>query len=391
MMALRARLVSALVGRAPAGTLDIRWPDGRASRLGGAAPGPAAAIDFKAWRAVRRGVFGGALGLAEAYLDGEWDSPDLAALVEFGARARLVGDLAHRPLLPRRLFDRLAHRRRANTRPGSRRNIAAHYDLGNAFYGLWLDPTLTYSSAVFARPDQSLDEAQTEKCRRLLALLAPRPGQRLLEIGCGWGHFARVAAKEAGVSVTAITLSREQHEFARRRMFEEGLAEKVSVELRDYRDVSERFDHVASVEMFEAVGEEYWPAFFGKLAGVLAPDGRAALQIITIDDALFPRYRRGVDFIQKYIFPGGVLPSLAAIEAVSRRAGLAWQGAAGFGQHYARTLAEWRRRFLAAWPPISALGFDERFRRMWTYYLAYCEGGFRAGNIDVKQIALAKS
>jgi cyclopropane-fatty-acyl-phospholipid synthase len=387
---LRARLIGAFLHNPPSGSLELRWPDGVVTVTAGATPGPAAVVAIHRWRAVRRALLGGALGFAEAYLDGDWDSPDLAAVIEFGAHLQRAGNLKRRPSLPQRWLDRWRHRSNANSRQGARANIAAHYDLGNTFYQHWLDETLTYSSAIFERDGQPLDEAQRNKYRRLLALLAPAPDAKLLEIGCGWGQFACLAAKEAGVKVTAITLSRAQHEFARKRVFTEGLAERVSVELCDYRDVSGKFDRIASIEMIEAVGEEYWPVFFAKLSETLAPGGRAALQAITIDDKLFPRYRRGADFIQKYVFPGGMLLSPAALKREGERAGLAWLGADGFGTHYADTLAAWRRRFIAAWDRIAALGFDERFKRLWTYYLAYCEGGFRAGNIDVRQVAFAK-
>jgi cyclopropane-fatty-acyl-phospholipid synthase len=387
---LRARLIGAFLHNPPSGSLRLRWPDGIVTVTEGTAPGPAAVVEIHRWRAVRRALLGGALGFAEAYLDHDWDSPDLAAVIEFGAHLQRAGNLKRRPSLPQRWLDLWRHRGNANSREGARANIAAHYDLGNTFYQHWLDETLTYSSAIFESAGQPLDEAQRNKYRRLLALLAPAPGAKLLEIGCGWGQFACLAAKEAGVKVTAITLSKAQHEFARKRVFTEGLAERVSIELCDYRDVSGKFDRIASIEMIEAVGEEYWPVFFAKLSDTLAPGGRAALQAITIDDTLFPRYRRGADFIQKYVFPGGMLLSPTALRREGERAGLALIGADGFGAHYADTLAVWRRRFIAAWDRIAALGFDERFKRLWTYYLAYCEGGFRAGNIDVRQVAFAK-
>ncbi|MGH7002539.1 MAG: class I SAM-dependent methyltransferase [Alphaproteobacteria bacterium] len=386
----RAWLMDAFLRDPPAGSVTLHWPDGVVTSTHGRAPGPAATVRLIRWRAVRRALLGGPVGLADAYLDGDWDSPDLAAVIEFGAHLQRAGGLKRRPSLPQRWFDRRRHQRNANSRSRARTNVAAHYDLGNAFYAQWLDETLTYSSAIFERADQPLAEAQRNKYRRVLGLLAPAPGARLLEIGCGWGQFACLAAKEAGVNVTAITLSREQHDFARRRVYEEGLTEQISVQLRDYRDVEGRFDGIASIEMIEAVGEEYWPAFFAKLSESLNPGGRAALQAITIDEALFPRYRRDADFIQKYVFPGGMLPSGAALRAVAERAGLKWLGGEGFGNHYAETLAAWRRRFLAAWDRIAAQGFDDRFKRLWTFYLAYCEGGFRARNIDVRQIAFTK-
>jgi len=386
----RAWVLNAFLREPPAGSLTLHWPDGVVNTVGVPGTGPDAVVHLRRWRAVSRSLLGGPLGLSEAYLDGDWDSPNLAAAVEFGANLQMARRLKRRAALPKWLRDRWRHRRNANSRDRARANIAAHYDLGNNFYAQWLDETLTYSSAIFERRDQPLAEAQRNKYRRVLSLLAPKPDARLLEIGCGWGQFACLAAKEARARVTAITLSREQHDFARRRVFEEGLAERISVELRDYRDVEGRFDGIASIEMIEAVGEEYWPAYFAKIAESLEPGARAAIQAITIDEALFPNYRRSADFIQKYVFPGGMLPSGDALRSEAERAGLKWIGGDGFGAHYAETLAAWRRRFLAAWDRIAAQGFDERFKRLWTYYLAYCEGGFRARNIDVRQIVFAK-
>jgi len=387
----RRAVTSWLRGKIRYGTFAVEWPDGRISRLTGTEPGPDAYLKVHRWRAVRRLLFGGTLGLAEAYMDGDWDSPDLAAAIELGALHQ--GPSKDGTLLQAwsRFTAKLHHRRRQNTRSGSKRNIAAHYDLGNTFYEAWLDPTMTYSSAVFEGADQPLETGQENKYRRLLDITGARDGDRVLEIGCGWGGFATVAAKERGVNVTALTISQEQHDYTAARVQKEGLGEKVDVQFRDYRDVTENYDHVTSIEMFEAVGEKYWPAYFGKIRDVLAPGGRAALQIITIDDTLFPRYRQSVDFIQRYVFPGGMLPSREALAQQFQKTGLKVVGDDGFGQHYARTLAEWRERFLAAWPRLTAQGFDERFKRLWTLYLAYCEGGFRAGNIDVRQIGLSRA
>lgn len=374
------------------GSLIIRWPDGKETRHVGEKAGPNAEIDVRSWRVLRRLLFGGSIGLAEGYMAGEWDSPDLAATIELGAMHRRdAAARPHRHALFQRFVNRLRHRARKNSKPGSRRNIAYHYDLGNDFYREWLDPTMTYSAAVFEDGANNLETAQIHKCRRLLDMLDAKPGERILEIGCGWGQFASIAARERGLHVTAITLSKEQHDFAAARIAAEGLADQVQIRLVDYRDIDETFDHVVSVEMFEAVGEEYWPVFFDKLRDVLKPGGRAALQIITIEDRLFEYYRRGVDFIQRYVFPGGMLPSPRILADRVRDAGLTWLKDDGFGLDYARTLAEWRRQFDAAWPRLRRLDFDERFRRMWRLYLAYCEGGFRAGNIDVRQIALTRA
>jgi cyclopropane-fatty-acyl-phospholipid synthase len=287
--------------------------------------------------------------------------------------------------------ERLRHLTRGNTRRGARRNIHAHYDLGNAFYSRWLDPTMTYSSARYERPDQPLADAQRAKYRSLAEGMGLEARHHVLEIGCGWGGFAEFAARDVGAQVTAITISQEQYDFARRRMFEQGLAERTEIRLVDYRDVEGGFDRVASIEMFEAVGERYWPAYFGKIREVLAPGGRAGLQIITIRDELFETYRSRADFIQKYVFPGGMLPSEARLRAETERAALTWTGLTRFGRDYADTLAEWGRRFEAAWEEIRELGFDERFRRLWRFYLSYCEAGFRTERTNVVQLSLAKA
>ncbi|MSP51654.1 MAG: class I SAM-dependent methyltransferase, partial [Alphaproteobacteria bacterium] len=353
-------------------------------------PGANAEVALKRWRTIYRLAFGGGVGMGEAYMDGDWESPDIAVIIALVAGNRSLADDGIRPNPIVNFLHWLRHGIHANTRAGSRRNIAAHYDLGNEFYWRWLDATMTYSSALFATKTQPLEEAQRNKCRRLLDLLGSTPGQHVLEIGSGWGGFAVLAAKERGLKVTGITLSKEQHVYAQKRAFEEGLADRVKFEIRDYRDLVAKFDHVASIEMFEAVGEAYWPIFFHKVFESVYSGGRAALQIITIDDRYFETYRSTADFIQTYIFPGGMLPSPSRLKDESAKAGLAWLGDSGFGDDYAKTLLAWRIRFESAWADIKTLGFDDRFHRMWRFYLAYCEGGFRAGSIDVKQIALAR-
>jgi cyclopropane-fatty-acyl-phospholipid synthase len=289
-----------------------------------------------------------------------------------------------------RFVARLGHMLRRNSKSGSKRNIEYHYDLGNSFYRRWLDPTMTYSSARFAHKEQDLSSAQINKYRSLAEGIDLKPEHHLLEIGSGWGGFAEYAASEIGCRVTGITISKEQLAFARERMEKKGLGDKVDIRYQDYRDVDERFDRIASIEMFEAVGEQYWPAYFDKIRNCLKPGGKAGLQIITIADRSFAAYRRRADFIQRYIFPGGMLPSPSVLKQQVQRAGLTWAGNLEFGLDYAETLRQWRERFRAAWPDIQHQGFDERFRRMWEYYLAYCEAGFRSGNIDVTQVTLAR-
>lgn len=388
------RLLVSVLRRIRRGRLTLVLPDTSQIAFAGAETGPAATLIVRNPRFVRRALLGGNIGFAEAYMDGDWETPDLAALLELICINDSIEDV-HYPQRLSLLVNRLWHWLRPNSRRGSKRNIAAHYDLGNEFYRRWLDPSMTYSSAVFpaaeataASPD--LTQAQNNKYRLICEKLALAPGQRVLEIGCGWGGFATFAAREFGAKVTAITVSKEQLAYAQARIQREGLGDKVEARFIDYRDLSGNFDRIASIEMFEAVGEKYWPAFFGKVRENLAPGGRAALQIITIADTWFDRYRRGVDFIQRYIFPGGMLPSPTALERETRRAGLILETQEYFGLHYARTLALWNQSFQRAWGDIAPLGFDTRFKRMWEFYLAYCEAGFRARTIDVTQVALVR-
>jgi cyclopropane-fatty-acyl-phospholipid synthase len=373
------------------GALEIVLPGGRVMTVTGAQAGPTARLIVRDYRFMRRVMMSGAIGFAEGYVAGEWDTPDLPALLEvfslnFDRLQRLV---AGRPLM--RLAHGLMHAMRRNTRKGSRHNIHAHYDLGNRFYEAWLDPGMTYSSALFAAPGQSLAQGQEAKYAALAQSIGLESSHHVLEIGCGWGGFAEFAAARLGAQVTGVTISRAQHDYAAKRMFEQGLADRVRIELMDYRDVQGRFDRIASIEMFEAVGEAFWPTYFGKVRDLLRPGGRAGLQIITIQDELFEDYRRQADFIQKYIFPGGMLPSEARLQQELERAGLSWQGVSRFGQDYARTLSEWAARFQESWKAIAPQGFDDRFRRLWLFYLGYCEAGFRTRRTDVIQLSLGRT
>ena len=375
------------------GRLTLVLPDGTAHQLVGSRPGHAAVLNIRSYRFASRVLRGGDIGFAEGYMAGEWDSPDLAILLE-----TLANNYDH----IRRLFDGnplvnafnwLGHKVNRNSRRGSRRNIHAHYDLGNAFYASWLDETMTYSAARFERPGQSLAEAQQATNAALARQMDLRPAHPVLEIGCGWGGFAEFAAREVGATVTGITISREQHDFARRRLFEAGLADRASVRLIDYRDVEGQFDRVASIEMFEAVGREYWPTYFRKVSSVLKPGGLAGLQVITNRGDLFEGYEERTDFIQKYVFPGGTLPSEEQLAPVVSAAGLAWRNVERFGLDYSRTLSCWARHFEAAWSGIRCVSprFDERFRRLWLFYLAYCEAGFQSGRTDVIQLTLGRT
>lgn len=419
------------LARVRQGRLTLIWPDGRRIEVTGPAPGPRAELRLHRWRPVLRLLMQGDLGLAFSYRDGDWSSPDLTALLMFGVanEAALAGVTATRG--PARWLARWRHRANANTRRGSRHNIAAHYDLGNRFYAKWLDDSMLYSSAIYggdeiaaaevsgagptakassaeatapfaptasvapsasfaasgggaaAPADGSLEAAQARRLDRIVELLDLRAGQRVLEIGCGWGTLAATLARRCGVEVVGVTLSTEQLAFAQQRAAEWGVAAQVDLRLQDYRDIQGHFDRIVSIEMIEAVGEAYWPTYFATLRDRLKPGGLAVLQAITIDEAHFERYRASPDFIQRCIFPGGMLPTPERMAQEAGRAGLGFHTEARFGRDYARTLAEWRRRFLAEWSAIEAQGFDLPFQRLWTYYLSYCEAGFLAGRVDV--------
>lgn len=385
---VRERLLRRLLARLQVGRIHVILPSGRCMTVDGIASGPEATVRIRNWRLVNRILLGGDMGVAEGYMAGDWDSPDLAALLDLSLRnERALTDLIRQPW-PVRLLARLRHALHANTPRGSRRNIAAHYDLGNAFYGHWLDETMSYSSALFESLDEPMADGQRHKYERLARALDLRPGDHVLEIGCGWGGFAEIAARDFGCRVTGLTLSREQAVFARTRMADLGLDDRVDIRIQDYRAARGTYDKIASIEMFEAVGEAYWPTYLDTLKARLAPGGRAGLQIITMDDAHFESYRRSPDFIQRYIFPGGMLPGPNAFADAVARAGLRLTDAFFFGPSYAETLRRWDVDFLAAWPEIEKLGFDERFRRMWHYYLKYCEAGFDAGRINVGQFVI---
>ena len=389
VFALLVRLLSA---NWTYGRLTLTLPNGEVHRLEGDLPGPNAVMNVLDYRFAGRVLANGDIGYAEGYMAGEWDSPHLAVLLE-----TLASNYDH----IRRLFDGnvvmlavnwAAHKLNRNSRRGSKKNITAHYDLGNAFYAAWLDRSMTYSSARFASPSEPLEVAQTRKYAALARAMDLKPGMNVLEIGCGWGGFAEYAAKEVGATVTGVTISQEQHDWARDRLFNAGLSDRTSIQLKDYRDVTGTFDRVASIEMFEAVGKEYWGAYFNKVREVLKPGGRAGLQIITIQDDLFEEYNARTDFIQKYVFPGGMLPSEARLQPVVEAAGLGWDSVDRFGIDYADTLQRWDQTFQAAWGDIRRMGgFDERFRRLWRFYLAYCEAGFRSRRTDVIQLALTRA
>ena len=371
------------------GGIEATLPDGSERRIGFRAPGPVAIVRLHSWMALVRLATSGSVGWYKAWAAGEWSSPDPVPLFElFMANAVALGDVA-RAKGPMRWVNSLAHRLRDNGQARAKRNVSAHYDLGNDFYAAWLDPSMTYSSARFM-PGDDLEAAQRRKVEMLLDRLDLKPGQRLLEIGCGWGTLAMAAARR-GVDVVGLTLSAEQKRYADEMILKSDLGNRCSIRLDDYRSVNEPFDAIASVEMVEAVGERWWPAYLDCIARNLKPGGKAALQFISIDHRLFDAYSRSADFIQAYIFPGGMLLDQIRFAALAKQRGLSWHDREGFGLDYAETLRQWRERYDAAVADSRLVGFDEEFHNLWRYYLMYCEGGFRGRGIDVAQVTLSRS
>lgn len=378
-----ARMVRRLVSGLRHGRLRVVLPSGAVIDKTGDHDGPEAAIVIRRWRTLRRVVAAGDIGFAEAYMDGDWTTPDLTAVIQLAARNSDALEPAIMGSLAMRMVNRVRHILRPNSRNGSRKNIEAHYDLGNDFYKQWLDPSMLYSSAIWADHTPDLESAQQHRLDRIREGLELKGGETVLEIGCGWGALAEHLAVEADAKVTGITLSPSQLAWAKEVAHRSGKGELIDLRIQDYRDVEGQFDRIVSIEMFEAVGEAYWPSYFNTIRERLKRGGTALLQIISIEEKRYQSYRKNADFIQKYVFPGGFLPSDSALAAEIRRAGLALSKVEHFGRSYARTLAEWRNRFRAAWPSIAPLGFDQRFQRLWDYYLSYCEAGFAEGSINV--------
>ncbi len=386
-----ARAVFRLLQGLKHGSLDVQMPDGSSAHFGlRSEDGPRAAIRLRNWNACTAALHSGDIGFAESYIAGDWTTPDLAALLKlFVANRDEIESMVYGRWWGSLLY-RVKHLFNRNSKRGSRKNIHAHYDLGNEFYRLWLDPTMNYSSAWFegdlARP---MPEAQQAKVRRALREAGVKPGDRVLEIGCGWGALAECAAREFGAHVTGVTLSTEQLAWAQRRLADAGLAG--DLRLQDYRDIADGpFDAIASIEMFEAVGREYWPSFFATVHGQLKRGGKACIQSITINDRYFERYVKSTDFIQQYIFPGGLLPSPSAFREAAARAGLRVVNELDFGADYAETLRRWRETFLSEEQRVRRLGFDTRFMRIWEFYLAYCEAAFATGSTSVMQFTLQR-
>ncbi|MDF1687425.1 MAG: cyclopropane-fatty-acyl-phospholipid synthase [Parvibaculaceae bacterium] len=384
-------VIRRLLKKTQYGSLTVTFPGGDHYQATGPHPGPSAHIAIHNLSCISQLFFKGELAFAEAYMEGDWSTDTLPELIEWG-----VANLeAFRPNRFLSFFiersGRMVHMKNSNTIEGSKRNIAFHYDLGNEFYGAWLDPSMSYSSALFDAGESDMTAAQERKYHKLAQSIELSPGDHVLEIGCGWGGFAEIAARDYGAHVVGLTLSQEQAQFARDRLDAAGLSEQVDIRLQDYRHVTGKFDKIVSIEMFEAVGEENWATYFRVLKERLAPGGKAALQIITIDQSAFDKYRQRIDFIQRYIFPGGMLPSKEALALEISREGLALDNSHFFGTSYADTLMQWRQKFTKAWPQIAEMGFDQRFKRMWLFYLCYCEGGFRAGRINVGQFTLTNT
>ncbi|MEM9740737.1 MAG: cyclopropane-fatty-acyl-phospholipid synthase family protein [Pseudomonadota bacterium] len=376
--------------RARRGRIRFLLPDGREILFDHGEEGPSADVTVHDYDFARRALAGGDVGFAEAYMDGQWSTQDLTGVLEFfSENFEAAGQLAVGGWVIK-VANRLRHLLNRNSKSQARRNIMAHYDLGNAFYEKWLDPTMTYSSGLFTSPNTSLEQSQSAKYAGIADRIGAAPDHHILEIGCGWGGFAHYVAQHRGAHVTCLTISEAQAEYARQRVFEAGLSERVNIKLQDYRDHEGQYSGVASIEMFEAVGESYWPSYFQKIGDVLVDGGKAALQIITIRDDLFEGYRNRADFIQRYIFPGGMLPSELKLKEQFASAGLRYDGTHYFGQDYAKTLRLWSKRFNGAWGEIEELGFDKAFKRMWNFYLSYCEAGFQNGRINVGQFALTK-
>jgi cyclopropane-fatty-acyl-phospholipid synthase len=369
------------------GQLDLQTPEGQMLHFGQGQP--RASLRIRDWAICEATLAGGDVGFAESYLEGHWSTPDLAGLLRLFLRNREALEQLIYGGFWGGLLHRVQHLLRRNTRAGSRKNISAHYDLGNAFYKLWLDPSMNYSSAWFETGDRSGDlrTAQDAKMRRALQEAGVQPGQRVLEVGCGWGAVAELAARDFGATVTGVTLSTEQLAFAQQRLQAQGLAG--DLRLQDYRDIPDGpFDALVSIEMFEAVGREYWAGYFETVRRQLKPGARACIQTITIRDELFDRYVRGSDFIQQYVFPGGLLPSPSEFRKAAARAGLQVVNELAFGPDYAETLRRWRADFLRHEPQVREQGFDLRFVRLWEFYLAYCEAAFDTGSTDVMQFTL---
>ena len=372
------------------GRIDFVLDDGRTFRAEGPGVGPICEIRIHNSGIFERLLREGQLGFCDAYLDGQWSTPNLQAFMDYihADNDEVFDSFPGQKLV--QLYERFRFRMQGNSKGQARKNISYHYDLGNDFYGLWLDKTMTYSSAIFADGQESLEKAQTTKYASMVDQMGVKTGDHVLEIGCGWGGFAEYAAKERGLNVTCLTISKEQIKYSQDRITAAGLQDLVTFKLQDYRDETGVYDGIASIEMFEAVGEKYWPSYFKTIHDRLKPGAQATLQIITVRNDRFDVYRKSVDFIQKYIFPGGMLPSPAVLAQQVEKAGLNVVKSIEFGESYSQTLRRWHDTFNDKWDQVVAMGFDDRFRRMWNFYLTSCAATFHYGNCDVTQITISK-
>ena len=385
-----AERLSGFLGKIHYGQLQLRLPGGDEMLFEGKAVGPKVTLNINSWRTVFDLLLKGDVGFGEAYIRGDWECSDLAGLLELAVKNRdQIEELFHGNGIVQKWLNVL-HRLKPNSRSGSQKNIHAHYDIGNDFYRLWLDESMTYSSGIFTAAGKTLNQAQISKYERILSSIDAKPGMHIVEIGCGWGGFAEHAASHYGCRVTGITVSQAQYEYAVNRIEEKSLSDLVDIRLIDYRDLSGQYDAVVSIEMFEAVGEAYWATYFETVKRLLRPGGKALIQSITIDESLFEGYRRRSDFIQQYIFPGGMLPSPKRFVEDSSQFGMNCKDAFAFGKDYAKTLRLWREVFEGRKRDVIKLGLDERFIRTWRFYLAYCEAGFNAESINVYQFLLQK-
>jgi len=385
------RLLTRILKNIEFGSIKITTPRNKILEFTGSKEGPNADIQLKSWRVLIRTIWGGHTYFFESFRRGEWETSDLYALLLFGELNETSVDKVMKSTIWRRLIEQVLHKLNQNSRKGSKRNIAAHYDLGNSFYQLWLDKSMTYSSALFEGQTTCLSEAQRQKYLRIANNIELKDGDKLLEIGCGWGGFAEIAAKEYGCQVTGLTLSKEQASSCKKRLKDSGIERKVDIRLEDYRDVKGLYDKIVSIEMLEAVGEKFWRRYFESIRDRLAPGGKAAIQTITIKDDCFESYKKNPDFIQQFIFPGGMLPTPSAIKHNVEAVGLKLTDTFYFGKSYIKTLHLWDQEFKREWSRIEELGFDTNFKNTWTYYLNYCAAGFQSGRINVGQFLIQKS
>jgi len=372
----------------PYGSIILEWPNGNINKIEASQDGPSAKLIIHDNQVAKEIIKGGSVKFAELYISKKVSTDNLTNLIHYFAVNNDQAENTLKISFIKNLFNKFIHFQNKNTRNQAKKNISRHYDLGNKFYEYWLDKSMTYSSAIFHEKSIEIEDAQNNKYKRLAELSSINNGDEVLEIGCGWGGFAEFLGKNYDCKVTAITISEEQFKFATKRIQEEKLAEKVKIVFCDYRNISGKFDKIISIEMFEAVGSEYWSAFFKKVESVLKPKGSISLQLITIDDKIYDVYKINPDFIQKYIFPGGMLPSMKVLKNILGNTSLNIKSIDSYANDYAKTLNIWNKQFNQNWSKIEKLGFDERFKLLWNYYLSYCEGGFLSKNIDLKQINL---